>query len=261
MEPRNPFQGINFSASLCSLAGRDNNPIPTRCLAPIDILKIPALDTRLTAISLHAQMGEGEKYLYQYLIEIGHRKTPLRLGTERNLSKNFQKLVLNRLYLRGGGKGGNTVSKQNLERFFFHKMLQIKIPKVFFYFCSVKWNFDLFSLLRNTLEQNFKSLIFVPQNGIPSYSLPGNSPERCFYFCSTVREFRAFFFSTEGVGMECREFSVPRSSQNSIGNNHLFSLFRLSWNNFFFRKFPTLVRFEATKTLFYWHADYALAFI
>ncbi len=41
MEPRNRCQGIN-SASLCSLAGRYDNPIPTRCLAPIDFLKIPA---------------------------------------------------------------------------------------------------------------------------------------------------------------------------------------------------------------------------
>jgi hypothetical protein len=31
------------SASLCSLAGRYENPIPPRCLAPIDFLKIPAL--------------------------------------------------------------------------------------------------------------------------------------------------------------------------------------------------------------------------
>jgi hypothetical protein len=31
------------SASLCSLAGRYDNPIPTRSLAPIDCLKIPAL--------------------------------------------------------------------------------------------------------------------------------------------------------------------------------------------------------------------------
>ncbi len=38
----NRFQGIN-SASLCSLAGRYDNPIPTRFLAPIDCLKIPAL--------------------------------------------------------------------------------------------------------------------------------------------------------------------------------------------------------------------------
>ncbi len=42
MEPRNRFQGMN-SASLCSLAGRYDNPIPTRCLAPIYCLKIPAL--------------------------------------------------------------------------------------------------------------------------------------------------------------------------------------------------------------------------
>jgi hypothetical protein len=32
------------SASLCSLAGRYDNPIPAGFLAPIDFLKIPALD-------------------------------------------------------------------------------------------------------------------------------------------------------------------------------------------------------------------------
>jgi hypothetical protein len=42
MESRNRFQGVN-SASLCSLAGRYDNLIPTRFLAPIDCLKIPAL--------------------------------------------------------------------------------------------------------------------------------------------------------------------------------------------------------------------------
>jgi hypothetical protein len=41
MEPRNRFQGIN-SAGLCSLAGRYDNPLPPRFLAPIDSLKIPA---------------------------------------------------------------------------------------------------------------------------------------------------------------------------------------------------------------------------
>ncbi len=40
MEPRNQFQGMN-SASLCSLAGQYDNPIPTRFLAPIECLKIP----------------------------------------------------------------------------------------------------------------------------------------------------------------------------------------------------------------------------
>ncbi len=41
MEPGNRYQGMN-SASLCSLAGRYDNPIPPRSLAPIDSLKIPA---------------------------------------------------------------------------------------------------------------------------------------------------------------------------------------------------------------------------
>ncbi len=42
MEPRNRFQGMH-SASLCSMAGRYDNPLPPRCLAPIDSLKVPAL--------------------------------------------------------------------------------------------------------------------------------------------------------------------------------------------------------------------------
>jgi hypothetical protein len=46
MEPRNRCQGIN-SASLCSLAGRYDNPIPSRCLAPIEFLKIPAQNRKL----------------------------------------------------------------------------------------------------------------------------------------------------------------------------------------------------------------------
>ncbi len=41
MGPRHWFQGMN-SASLCSLAGRYENPIPPPCLASIDFLKIPA---------------------------------------------------------------------------------------------------------------------------------------------------------------------------------------------------------------------------
>ncbi len=41
MVPRNWLQGIN-SASPCSLAGRYDNPIPPRFLAPTDFLKFPA---------------------------------------------------------------------------------------------------------------------------------------------------------------------------------------------------------------------------
>jgi hypothetical protein len=41
-EPRNRFQELD-PASLCSLAGRQDNLIPARFLAPIDCYKIPAL--------------------------------------------------------------------------------------------------------------------------------------------------------------------------------------------------------------------------
>jgi hypothetical protein len=46
------------SASLCSLAGRYENPIPPRCLAPIDFLKIPAL-LFIFSISRYMQPGMG----------------------------------------------------------------------------------------------------------------------------------------------------------------------------------------------------------
>jgi hypothetical protein len=42
MDPRNRFQGID-SASIYSLAGRYENPIPPWFLALIDSSKIPAL--------------------------------------------------------------------------------------------------------------------------------------------------------------------------------------------------------------------------
>jgi hypothetical protein len=43
MEPR--IDAKPNSPSLCSLAGQYDNPISTRCLAPIDFLKIPAQAT------------------------------------------------------------------------------------------------------------------------------------------------------------------------------------------------------------------------
>ncbi len=52
MGPRNRFQGMN-SASLCSLAGRYDNPLPPRFLAPIDSLKIPALITIQSFEKIH----------------------------------------------------------------------------------------------------------------------------------------------------------------------------------------------------------------
>ncbi len=44
MKPRNRFQGLN-SASLSSLSGQYDNPIPTRFKAPTDCLQIPAQAT------------------------------------------------------------------------------------------------------------------------------------------------------------------------------------------------------------------------
>jgi hypothetical protein len=59
------------SASLCSLAGRYDNPIPPRLLAPIDCLKIPALATQPGGIdSLESILGllKSLKILALYLL-------------------------------------------------------------------------------------------------------------------------------------------------------------------------------------------------
>ncbi len=53
--PKNRFQGIN-SASVCSLAGRYDNPIPTPPPPPRDSLKIPALYSVLSWIGCHSRM-------------------------------------------------------------------------------------------------------------------------------------------------------------------------------------------------------------
>jgi hypothetical protein len=47
----NRFQGMN-SASLCSLEGRYDYPIPTRFLAPIDCLKIPTQNVTAYCLTL-----------------------------------------------------------------------------------------------------------------------------------------------------------------------------------------------------------------
>ncbi len=61
--PRNRFQGMN-SASLCSLAGRYDNPIPPRFLAPIDFLKIPALHSIPTSCALRLNRWCGSGFIY-----------------------------------------------------------------------------------------------------------------------------------------------------------------------------------------------------
>jgi hypothetical protein len=49
------------SVSLCSLAGRYDNPIPPRFLAPIDSLKIPALKVVLVSL------GQGTSTVHMYI--------------------------------------------------------------------------------------------------------------------------------------------------------------------------------------------------
>jgi hypothetical protein len=58
MGPRNRFQGMN-SASLLSLAGRYDNPLPPRFLAPIETLKIPALILRRTNDTVNTRARAG----------------------------------------------------------------------------------------------------------------------------------------------------------------------------------------------------------
>jgi hypothetical protein len=45
----------------CSMAGRYDNPIPTRCLAPIDFLKIPAL---MAIVSILNEIESSQESVY-----------------------------------------------------------------------------------------------------------------------------------------------------------------------------------------------------
>ncbi len=69
------------------------------------------------------------------------------------------------------------------------------------------------------------------------FSLPlkgseGNS-ESSLLFLFNGTEFRVVFSSVGRVRNGIPRFSVPRNSRNSVGNNHLFRLFRLPRNYFF----------------------------
>ena len=97
------------SASLCSLAGRYDNLIPTRSLVPIDCLKIPALATLASGIGslesiprLHNVKNEDEDDFFwieekKTIIFVPHlskerRKTNLfvpKLSKERRQTKVF----------------------------------------------------------------------------------------------------------------------------------------------------------------------------
>jgi hypothetical protein len=95
-------------------------------------------------------------------------------------------------------------------------MVRNGIPTVCFYFCSMERNSDLFFLPRKGSEPNSESMLV---------------------FLFHVTEFCVFFSSAEGFGREFREVSVPRNSQNSVGHDHLFRLFRLP-RNYFLSEIP-----------------------
>ncbi len=100
--------------------------------------------------------------------------------------------------------------------FLFRWRVRKGILSVCFYFCSTERNSEFFSLPLKCSEGNSDNLLLFLLNGM---------------------EFRVIFSSTEGFGTKFREFSVPRNSRNSVGNNHLFRLFRLPRNKFFVGNF------------------------
>ncbi len=99
-----------------------------------------------------------------------------------------------------------------LSRSLFRGMVRNGIPTVCFFICSMERNSEIFSLPLKGSEGNSESMLLFlfPRNGIPS----------CFLFRGRVRNGIPRFF-------------VPRNSRNSVGNSHLFRLFRLPRNYFF----------------------------
>ncbi len=140
-------------------------------------------------------------------------------------------------------------------------MLQNRIPRVCFYFCSMEQNSKLFSLPQNGLERNSKCLHQILFHGKNSelFSLPQNGSERnskCLYlhlfhgteiqvvfsslewlrtgfqelllFLFQGTKLRPHFSSAEWFGMEFREISIPRNSGILMEqtNCSVYSIFR-----------------------------------
>ncbi len=168
----------------------------------------------------------------------------LKLGTEQNSAKklSFTELAPHGLY-----------DYSDIEHYYWN----FGLPSfVLSRFSSAEWF--------GTEFRQFAS-IFFPRNGIPScflfrWRIRKGILRVFFYFCIRGKEFRVVFSSAEVFGREFREFasifvqrneipscflfrgrvqngiqwfSVPRNSRNSVGNNHLFRLFRLPRNYFF----------------------------
>ncbi len=143
-------------------------------------------------------------------------------------------------------------------RLFCHYYWNIRLPRL------VLSCFLFHGMVRNSIPRVPVFLFFVAWKGIPSCVLfrgivRNGIPRICIFWYHGM-EFQIVFSSAEGFGTElwefasifvprkgipsgflCRgrvrngipRFSVPRSNRNSVGNNHLFRLFRLSQNYFF----------------------------
>jgi hypothetical protein len=109
--------------------------------------------------------------------------------------------------------------------------------RIYFYFCSKERNSELFS--ECSMVRNSKNLFLFLFHGTVQNSehfifrriVRNRIPRVCFYFCSTVQNFENL--SLPRNGLEFREFSVPRNSQNSAGTNQCLCQSRLPQNNFY----------------------------
>jgi hypothetical protein len=123
--------------------------------------------------------------------------------------------------------------------FLFRGMVRNGIPRVCFSLCSTERNSELFFLPLKSSEGNFESLLLVWYLGtefrVVFFSAEGFGRQFWEFACTFVQRngIPNCFSSAEGFGTEFREFLFRGNSRNSVGNNHLFRLFRLPQNYFF----------------------------
>jgi hypothetical protein len=112
MKPRNRFQGMN-SASLCSLAGRYDNPIPTRFPTPIDCLKIPAQEeVDVKKDGRHKKRNEDyvrDKRSRERIGNVGKERGKVEGGQGGGREKDWERGGVGERECEGGGWGGEGV--------------------------------------------------------------------------------------------------------------------------------------------------------
>ncbi len=193
MGPRNWFQGMN-SASLCSLTGRYENPIPPRCLAPIDFLKVPA-GHYLPTFTFPQKINDLK--IEWLIIPITNQKSSfltLLLKSIHDLNIRLPAAFCSELISLP--RNGSERHSESIFLFFvakrgipscalFRGMVRNGIPRICIYFGSTERNSELCSLPQKSSEQNYGSFLL-------------------FLFHGT--EFRDVFSSAEEFGTEFRDF-------------------------------------------------------